>query len=149
MANEIFETLVDAEQAKVTAIVSSIKEHLTSDGLVNIDLLMAVLEKLNDVKKETREILKELEKKNAEEMKIKKIELAKAYVATLNKGDKITFIYGPASFQKQATLPIDKVGTATVQVTYTPDMIAGKSVTAKRNIHYDKIIVPEGFKTVC
>lgn len=145
MANEIFDSLDDVNQGKVKGIVSSVKEHLMVDGLVDVELIMAVLEQLNEVKKQAREVYKEIEKKEAEEHKEKQIELAKAYVSTLNLGDKITFVYGPASYQKQATLPLEKVGAATVQVTYTPDMITGKSVTSKRNIRYDKIIVPEDF----
>lgn len=145
MANEIFDSLDDANQGKVKGIVSSVKEHLMVDGLVDVELIMAVLEQLNEVKKQAREAYKEIEKKEAEEHKEKQIELAKAYVSTLNLGDKIAFVYGPASYQKQATLPLEKVGAATVQVTYTPDMITGKSVTSKRNIRYDKIIVPEDF----
>lgn len=147
MALEIFESLADAEQAKVKGIVSSIREHLSveGEGEVDLDLLMATLEQLNEVKREAREILKTKEKENAEKEKQRRAALAKEYVSTLSVGDKITFIYGPASFQKQATLPIDKVGLATVQVSYTPDMIVGKSITNKRNIHYDKIIVPKEF----
>ena len=145
MALEIFETLADNEQAKVKAVVSSIKEQLSIDGECDLDLLMATLEQLNEVKRETRELLKEKEKKLAEDEKTRKAKLAKEYVSTLKVGDLITFIYGPASFQKQATLPIEKIGAATVQVIYTPEMIVGKSVTNKRNIHYDKIIVPENF----
>lgn len=148
MALEIFESLADAEQAKVKGIVSSIREHLSVEGEVDLDLLMATLEQLNEVKREAREILKNKEKENAEKEKQRRAALAKEYVSTLSVGDKITFIYGPASFQKQATLPIDKVGLATVQVSYTPDMIVGKSITNKRNIHYDKIIVPEEFVSV-
>jgi FMN-dependent NADH-azoreductase len=145
MALEIFESLADIEQSRVKGIVSSIKEHLSVDGEVDLDLLMATLEQLNEVKRETREIIKEKEKERASKEKLRKAALAKEYVQSLKAGDLITFIYGPASFQKQATLPIDKIGAATVQVTYTPDMIVGKSVTNKRNIHYDKIIVPQEF----
>ena len=138
MALEIFESLSDVEQAKVKGIVSSIREHLSVENEVNLDLLMATLEQLNEVKREARETLKVKEKENAEKEKQRRAALAKEYVSTLSVG-------GPASFQKQATLPIDKVGLATVQVSYTPDMIVGKSITNKRNIHYDKIIVPEEF----
>lgn len=145
MANEIFDSLDDVNQGKVKGIVSSIKEHLMVDGLVDVELIMAVLEQLNEVKKEAREAYKEIEKKESEERKEKQTELAKDYISTLKLGDMITFVYGPASYQKQATLPLEKVGAATVQVTYTPDMITGKSVTSKRNIRYDKIIVPEDF----
>lgn len=145
MALEIFESLADTEQAKVKGMVSSIREHLSVDGMVDLDLLMATLEQLNEVKRETRDLIKEKEKKDADAEKLRKASLAKEYVSTLKEGDMITFIYGPASFQKQATLPIEKKGAATVQVTYTPDMIVGKSVTNKRNIRYDKIIVPAEF----
>ena len=145
MAMEIFESLPETEQAKVKGMVTSIKEHLSIDGIVDLDLLMATLEQLNEVKRQTREELKKIEKDNADKQKEQRATLAKEYVATLKEGDKITFIYGPASFQKQATLPIDKIGANTVQVTYTPDMIVGKSVTSKRNIRYDKIVVPAEF----
>ena len=145
MALEIFETLTDVEQAKVKGIVSSIKEHLTVDDYIDLDLLMATLEQLNEVKRETREAIKEREKENALKEKSARTELAKEYIQTLKIGDKITFVYGPASYQRMATLPIEKIGAATVQVSYTPDMIVGKSATNKRNIRYDKIIVPDGF----
>ncbi len=145
MALEIFETLAETEQAKVKGMVNSIKEHLSVDGIVDLDLLMATLEQLNEVKRQTREEIKKIEKNNAEQQKEQRASLAREYVATLKEGDMITFIYGPASFQKQATLPIEKKGASTVQVSYTPDMITGKSVTNKRNIRYDKIIVPAEF----
>ena len=67
MANEIFDSLDDVNQGKVKGIVSSIKEHLMVDGLVDVELIMAVLEQLNEVKKEAREAYKEIEKKESEE----------------------------------------------------------------------------------
>ena len=145
MALEIFETLAETEQAKVNGMIASIKEHLSVDGIVDLDLLMATLEQLNEVKRNTRELIKEKEKEAATLEKQKKAALAKEYISTLKEGDLITFIYGPACWQKQATLPLDKKGANTVQVTYTPDMITGKSVSNKRNIRYDKIIVPAEF----
>ena len=145
MALEIFETLTDAEQAKVKGMVASIRSHITVDDMVDLDLLMATLEQLNEVKRETRELIKQKEKQNADDEKQKKTALAKQYISTLKEGDLITFVYGPASWQRQATLPLEKKGNATVQVTYTPDMIVGKSATNKRNIRYDKIVVPAEF----
>ena len=145
MANVIFDSLISQDQAKITAIVSSVKEHLSNDGVVDLDLLMATLEQLNEVKRTAREAIKEVEKKNAEETRLRMIEIGKAYVQTLKEGDEITFIYGPANFQKQATLPIEKKGVATVQVEYPQSMLGPGSKTSKRNIHYDKIIVPQEF----
>lgn len=145
MATEIFDSLTDNEQAKINAIVGSVKDHLSIDGEIDLDLLMATLEQLNEAKKQAREAIKERDKKTAEAEKLEKAALAKEYVATLKVGDNITFVYGPASFRRQATLPIEKVGVQTVQVCYTPDMIVGKSMTNKRNIHYDKIVVPADF----
>ena len=145
MATEIYDSLTDGAQAKINAIVASVKEHLSVDGEVDLDLLMATLEQLNEAKKQTREMLKERDKKTAEAVKLEKAALAKEYVASLKIGDNITFEYGPASFRRQATLPIEKVGAQTVQVCYTPDMIVGKSITNKRNIRYEKIVVPADF----
>ena len=71
MANEIFDSLDDVNQGKVKGIVSSIKEHLMVDGLVDVELVMAVLEQLNEVKKEAREAYKEIEKKESEERMVK------------------------------------------------------------------------------
>ena len=145
MANTFFDSLISQDQAKITAIVSSVKEHLSNDGVVDLDLLMATLEQLNEVKRMVREKIKEKTLKEMNEQKDRLIEIGRAYISTLKEGDLITFIYGPANFQKQATLPIDKKGPATVQVTYPPEMLGAGSKTPKRNIHYDKIIVPQEF----
>ena len=87
MALEIFESLADAEQAIVKGIVSSIREHLSVEGEVDLDLLMATLEQLNEVKREARETLKVKEKENAEKEKQRRAALAKEYVSTLSVGD--------------------------------------------------------------
>lgn len=144
--DKIYDTLVSEDQAKINAIVSSVREHLTIDGVVDVDLIMATLEQLNDVKREARDAAKKAEEENKKDLKQKAIERGKAYIASLKEGDMITFIYGPASFQKTATLPIEKKGAATVQVTYPTSMLGPASKTAKRNIHYDKIIVPDNFE---
>ena len=144
--DKVYDTLVEADQAKINAIVSSIREHLTIDGAVDVDLVMATLEQLNEVKREAREAAKEAMKKAAEENKLKAIERGRAYVASLKEGDIITFVYGPEAFRKMASLPIEKKGAATVQVTYPPSMLGPNSKTAKRNIHFDKILVPDNFE---
>ena len=141
----IYDSLTDADQAKIDAIVHSSVEHISNDGVVDIDLLMALLERLNEEKQKARDALKEIEKKRAEETKKQRAILGEKYVHTLHEGDMITFNYGPAKFMKQATLPIDKIGAATVQVTYTADMLDEKSQTAKRNVLFDKIVVPTDF----
>lgn len=141
----IYDSLTDADQAKIDAIVHSSVEHISNDGVVDIDLLMALLERLNEEKQKARDALKEIEKKRAEEAKKQRAILGEKYVHTLHEGDMITFNYGPAKFMKQATLPIDKIGAATVQVTYTADMLDEKSQTAKRNVLFDKIVVPTDF----
>ena len=141
----IYDSLTDADQAKIDAIVHSSVEHISNDGVVDIDLLMALLERLNEEKQKARDALKEIEKKRAEESKKQRAILGEKYVRTLHEGDMITFNYGPVKFMKQATLPIDKIGAATVQVTYTPDMLDEKSQTAKRNVLFDKIVVPTDF----
>lgn len=146
--NSIYETLVPADQGKIDGIVSSIREHLSIDGIVDLDLLMATLERMNEVKKEAREGIKLIEKKKAEEEKAKAFELGREYIASLKEGDMITFVYGTGAQRRTATLPIDKKGGAsTVQVIYTPEMLGPLSKTNKRNIRYDKIVVPENFKT--
>ena len=145
MAMVNYESLVDADKAKIDAISKSVIEHISNDGTPDMDLLMAILEKLNDEKRKTREALHEAEKKIAESNKKKAAEIGRLYVNTLHEGDLITFNYGPAKFMKQATLPIEKIGAATVQVIYTPDMLGENSQTARRNVLFDKIVVPAEF----
>ena len=145
MAMVNYESLVDADRGKIDAISKSVIEHISNDGIPDMDLLMAILEKLNDEKRKTREALHEAEKKIAENNKKKAAEVGRLYVNTLHEGDLITFNYGPAKFMKQATLPIEKIGAATVQVIYTPDMLGENSQTARRNVLFDKIVVPAEF----
>lgn len=142
MANVYYDSLVDEDKAKINAIVSSASEHLHSD----LDLVMALLERLNDLKKDIREQNKEAEKELEKEELVKKAELAKKYVQSLSEGDMVTFIYGPANFQKTITLPLDKKGAATIQVTFTQDLLGANSKTAKRNIKYEKVVVPANFQ---
>jgi len=145
MAMANYDSLTNADQAKIDAIVHSSVEHISNDGVVDIDLLMALLERLNDEKRKVREEIHEAEKKAADANKKKAAEIGKSYVQTLHEGDMITFNYGPAKFMKQATLPIEKIGAATVQVIYTPDMLGENSQTARRNVLFDKIVVPAEF----
>jgi hypothetical protein len=145
MALEIFESLSDEEQQKIERITTYVKEQLTVDGVVSLDLLFATLEKMNCIKKDTREFLKEQEKKNAEEKKALDFERGKRYAQSLKIGDMVTFVYGPASNQKRATLPLEKVAPSTIQVTFSSDMIINRTITNRRNIRYDKIIVPADF----
>lgn len=142
--NSIYDTLVEVDQCKINAIVSSVKEHLSIDNCVDIDLLMATLERMNELKKEVRQQLKDKQKEIEKIEKEKSFEKGRSYVESLKEGDLITFYYGSGPNKKIATLPIDKKGGAsTVQVTYTPEMLTPLSKTNKRNIRYDKIIVPK------
>ena len=113
----IYETLIETDQAKINAMVSSIKEHLTIEGIVDVDLLMATLERLNEVKKEARADEKLRQEKIREDQRKNATEMGRKYVATLKEGDMITFVYGSAGYTRTATLPIDKVGPNSVQVT--------------------------------
>ena len=144
----IYETLIETDQAKINAMVSSIKEHLTIEGIVDVDLLMAILERLNEVKKEARADEKLRQEKIREDQRKNAAEMGRKYVATLKEGDMITFIYGSAGYTRTATLPIDKVGPNSVQVTYTPDMLGPTSKTPRRNILFSKIVVPDSFAEV-
>lgn len=144
MAMVSYDSLVSGDKAKIDAMVSSVMEHISVDGNADLDLLMATLERLNEEKRKVREAI---QKSMEDEKKLQKkqaAELGKLYVSTLKEGDMITFTYGPARFTKTATLPINKIGAATVQVTYTPEMLGNTSKTALRNVLFEKIIVPEG-----
>lgn len=142
--DKIYSTLPEETQTTIDAIVSRVRDNVTNNGIVDLDLLLATLEQLNEVKKETKELYKKIEKEQIAEKTLKAKKIGKAYAATLSEGDMITFVYGVGGC-KTATLPLIKIGAATVQVEYTPDMLGPGSTTSKRNIHYDKIVVPEDF----
>jgi hypothetical protein len=139
----LIDELLPEQQARIKALVKSVEEHLNGD----IDEFMAFLEQANETKKKLREEDKLKEKKEKDLAKEKATKLGKAYVSTLKEGDMITFLYGPANYQRQATLPIEKIGAASVMVIYPKEMLSTTSRTPKRNILYSKIIVPENFKT--
>ena len=141
---KIYDTLCLEDQAMINAIVDRVKENLSKDSGIDLDLLMATLEQLNEVKKNTKaKILEEQKLKEAENVKIAK-EIGKAYVDTLKVGDLVTFKYGIKNMNI-ATLPLIKKSAATVQVKYTPEMLSPGTTTLIRNIRFDKIIVPEEF----
>lgn len=139
----LIDELLPEQQARIKALVKSVEEHLNGD----IDEFMAFLEQANETKKKLREEDKLKEKKEKDLAKEKATKLGKAYVSTLKEGDMITFLYGPTNYQRQATLPIEKIGAASVMVIYPKEMLSATSKTPKRNILYSKIIVPENFKT--
>lgn len=138
----IYETLQLETQAKIDAIVSSIKEHLTIDGNLDIDLIMATLERLNAVKRQIKEEALKAEAMAAEEQRQKAFELGKAYVSSLNVGDNVSFIYGTSYSKQTVTLPLYKKGEATFQVIF-PDSLLKNSSTKIRNIKYEKVIIPD------
>lgn len=138
----LIDELMPEQQARIKALVASVKEHLHGD----VDELMAFLEQANEVKKELREADKEREKEAKAQAKVLATNLGRKYVSTLKEGDMITFIYGPANYQRQATLPIEKISANSVMVIYPKEMLNASSQTAKRNVLFSKIVVPESFK---
>lgn len=142
---KIYDTLTSDVRAQIDSVTRKVLDTFTSeDGKVDLVLLMATLEQLNGAKKEIKETAAKIAKDKAEEIR-KQAELAgKRYIETLQVGDMFTFRYGTGGKQT-ATLPIDKVGDKTVQVTYPKDMLPEGSKTAKRNIRFDKVVVPEEF----
>lgn len=142
---KIYDQFVEEDRAKVDALVDRVVSHITVNNNTDLDLLMAVLERLNDKKKSIKEDLKKKESERKAQLVQQQIERGRAYINTLSDGDMITFIYGSAPHVKQATLPIVKKGANSVQVEYTPDMLSPTSSTNKRNIRFNKIVVPEDF----
>lgn len=139
----LIDELMPEQQARIKALVRSVEEHLNGD----IDEFMAFLEQANETKKKLREADKEAEAKAKLEAKVLATELGRKYVSTLKEGDMITFIYGPTNYQKQATLPIEKIGVNSVMVIYPKEMLNTASKTDKRNILFSKIVVPSEFQT--
>lgn len=138
----LIDELMPEQQARIRALVSSVEEHLHGD----IDEFMAFLEQANETKKKLREADKEAEAKAKAEAKVLATDLGRKYVSTLKEGDMITFIYGPANYQRQATLPIEKIGANSVTVIYPKEMLSAASKTDRRNILFSKIVVPAEFR---
>ena len=136
--------LTSEDQRKIDGAIDEVVKTVTIDGRIDIVLLLATLEQLNERKQIAKEEAKISEKVRKEAMKKQAEEIGKRYTASLNVGDMVTFRYG-TNGKQIATLPLEKVGDKTIQVTYTQDMLIPGSKTAKRNIHFDKIVVPESF----
>ena len=134
--SNIYETLPEEAQVRIDATVNVVKNAVDGD----IDVLMAILEKLNEVKKQIRELNKVKEKENKAAEKADKAAAGAAYVATLHEGDLVTFRYGLKG-ANIATLPILKIGAKSVRVVYPPEMLEEGSKTNERNVLFDKIIV--------
>ena len=139
-----YNSLTSEDQRKIDGAIDEVVKTVTIDGRIDIVLLLATLEQLNERKQIAKEEAKISEKVRKEAMKKQAEEIGKRYAASLNVGDMVTFRYG-TNGKQIATLPLEKVGDKTIQVTYTQDMLIPGSKTAKRNIHFDKIVVPENF----
>ena len=139
-----YNSLTSEDQRKIDGAIDEVVKTVTIDGRIDIVLLLATLEQLNERKQIAKEEAKISEKVRKEAMKKQAEEIGKRYAASLNVGDMVTFRYG-TNGKQIATLPLEKVGDKTIQVTYTQDMLIPGSKTAKRNIRFDKIVVPESF----
>lgn len=140
---KIFETLAEESQTQVMGMVDYVIDLFKTDTGTDLILLMAALEKLNEIKKSIKDETKALEKAKADAVKLEKKTLGMKYAATLKEGDNITFTYGADA---TATLPIKKITEKSIQVEYTDDMLPVDYKTAKRSVFYDKIVVPDSFK---
>lgn len=141
---KIYDSLTSETKQEIDAIVHEIVKRVSVDGVTDLVLLMATLEQLNEQKKNIKEAIAKEAKDKAEEIR-KTAELnGKRYAETLQIGDLFTFRYGTGGKQT-ATLAVEKVGEKTIQVTYPKEMLPPGSQTAKRNIRFEKIVVPEEF----
>ena len=137
-----YDALDEETQTMIDAITERIKSNLTVNNDIDLDLLMATLEKLNELKKEVKEHYKELEKQKTENELKERAEKGAEYAKTLKKGDIVRFYYGPATNRKIGELPVEKVTSATISVNFTEDMLPPNYITSVRNIRFEKLIIP-------
>ena len=117
-----YNSLTSEDQRKIDGAIDEVVKTVTIDGRIDIVLLLATLEQLNERKQIAKEEAKISEKVRKEAMKKQAEEIGKRYAASLNVGDMVTFRYG-TNGKQIATLPLEKVGDKTIQVTYTQDML--------------------------
>lgn len=144
ICNEIMEgTLVlSATEVANIAVLAT-----TKDDIINCDVLQEIITGLQGVKKTAREEYKEMKKELDNEQKEILAARARAYVASLNVGDRISWKKADGKIAT-GTLGIQKPGSKTAHVLLDeiPADSTAKNPKADRYAKFHTIIVPDEFE---
>ena len=144
ICNEIMEgtlTLSATEVANIAVLAT------TKDDVINCDVLQEIITGLQGVKKTAREEYKEMKKELDNEQKEILATRARAYVASLNVGDRISWKKADGKIAT-GTLGVQKPGSKTAHVLLDeiPADSTAKNPKADRYAKFHTIIVPDEFE---
>ena len=144
ICNEIMEgtlTLSATEVANIAVLAT------TKDDIINCDVLQEIITGLQGVKKTAREEYKEMKKELDNEQKEILAARARAYVASLNVGDRISWKKADGKIAT-GTLGVQKPGSKTAHVLLDeiPADSTAKNPKADRYAKFHTIIVPDEFE---
>lgn len=144
ICNEIMEgsLVLSATEVANIAVLAT-----TKDDIINCDVLQEIITGLQGVKKTAREEYKEMKKELDNEQKEILAARARAYVASLNVGDRISWKKADGKIAT-GTLGIQKPGSKTAHVLLDeiPADSTAKNPKADRYAKFHTIIVPDEFE---
>lgn len=139
--NKIYDSLSQNSKATVNSILDKVMGSILDDNdKVNVNMLKAVLEQLNAEKqnlkaqiKADNDAIKAAEKEAA-------VARGKKLADQLEVGDLVTFIMGAKKFEKEFTLPVQKIGASTITVEFTSEYPTANGEAGKRYIQFHKLV---------
>lgn len=146
--DEIYEAVSNGEMEMGTdELTNLVVAALTKDGIINCDTLQEVITGLQGVKKTAKKEYEDFKKQIADASKEELATRSKAYVETLQQGERITWMKSDGQIAT-GTLGEQKKGSKTVHVLLDeiPANSTAKNPKPDRYVKYHAIIVPEGFE---
>lgn len=109
-----------------------------SEDKVNVAILKAVLEQLNEQKISLKAQIKADADAAAKAARDEATRLGREL--NVEVGDEVTFVMGSGKLARQFTRPVQKVGDSTVTVEFTPEYPTLAGEAGKRYIQYRKLV---------
>jgi hypothetical protein len=109
-----------------------------SEDKVNVAILKAVLEQLNEQKISLKAQIKADADAAAKAARDEATRLGREL--NVEVGDEVTFVMGSGKLARQFTRPVQKVGDQTVTVEFTPEYPTLAGEAGKRYIQYRKLV---------
>lgn len=109
-----------------------------SEDKVNVAILKAVLEQLNEQKISLKAQIKADADAAAKAARDEATRLGREL--NVEVGDEVTFVMGSGKLARQFTRPVKKVGDSTVTVEFTPEYPTLAGEAGKRYIQYRKLV---------
>jgi uncharacterized protein YkvS len=138
-----YDSLPAESKKLVNEIVDKTMGSMKDDSdKVNISILKAVLEQLNEEKKNLKAQIEAEAQEAAKAARDAATKIGRDLVESkkLEKGDVIDFVMGSGKLARVFTLPVEKLGENSVTVEFTSEYPTMSGEAGKRYIQYRKIL---------